>query len=144
MPETQSRRKSARISRLEARVTPDQKLLFERAANLRGRSLTDFLVDSAQNAAIETIKNFTVIQLDRMNSAAVAKVLSDPPTPNGGSKKAPFVHTRLRSRLAAALRALQTDAQREGTSRLSKRQINAEIDAVRKSYRSFHTKPSAK
>ena len=40
-----------RRARLEARVSAEQKALFERAAALQGLSLTDFLVQSAQAAA---------------------------------------------------------------------------------------------
>ena len=41
--------------RLEARVTRQQKRLIERAAYLRGTSVTDFVVASAQQAATATI-----------------------------------------------------------------------------------------
>ena len=39
---------AAKRERLEARVSPEQKALIERAARLEGRSVTDFLVRSAQ------------------------------------------------------------------------------------------------
>ena len=43
--------------RLEARVTRQQKRLIERAAYLRGTSVTDFVVASAQQAATATIRD---------------------------------------------------------------------------------------
>lgn len=47
-----------RRERLEARISPEQKALLERAAALEGRSLTDFVVASAQAAAHETIRRY--------------------------------------------------------------------------------------
>lgn len=38
------RAKAARTARLEARITPSQKALLERAAALSGRSLSEFVV----------------------------------------------------------------------------------------------------
>ena len=42
--------------RLEARVTPDQKRLIERAAELRGTTVTEFVVVSAQQAAAKQLE----------------------------------------------------------------------------------------
>jgi len=43
-----------RTERVAARVTPEQKSLLQPAAELTGRSLTDFILSSAQEAAEET------------------------------------------------------------------------------------------
>ena len=43
-------RRSRKEERLEARITPAQKRLIERAAALRGTSVTEFLVASAREA----------------------------------------------------------------------------------------------
>src|ERR1035438_7965494 len=40
-----------RDQRLEARITPDQKELIERAACVQGRTVTDFVVSALQEAA---------------------------------------------------------------------------------------------
>ena len=56
-------RRSRKQERLEARVTPAQKRLIERAAALRGTSVTDFVVASAQQAATDAIKEFDVLYL---------------------------------------------------------------------------------
>jgi uncharacterized protein (DUF1778 family) len=37
--------------RLEARITKEQKEIFQRAAELQGRTLTDFVISSLMNAA---------------------------------------------------------------------------------------------
>jgi uncharacterized protein (DUF1778 family) len=45
-----------RRERLEARVSRDQKALFQRAAVLRGRTLTDFVIASVHGAAVRVIE----------------------------------------------------------------------------------------
>ncbi len=47
-----------RAERLEVRTTSAQKRLIERAAELRGTSVTDFVVSNIQAAAAETIREF--------------------------------------------------------------------------------------
>ncbi len=44
-----------RAERLEARVTAGQKALIEHAAALQGRSVTDFVLSSVQEAAAKAI-----------------------------------------------------------------------------------------
>lgn len=68
--------------RLGARITPEQKALLQRAADLTGRSLTDFVVASAQAAAEETIRRYEIIQLTARDSERLAQVLLNPPAPN--------------------------------------------------------------
>jgi uncharacterized protein (DUF1778 family) len=71
-----------RRERLEARVSSEQKMLLERAAALEGRSLTDFVVSSAQSAAMETIQRYEVIALTARDSQLFAEALMHPPEPN--------------------------------------------------------------
>ena len=54
-----------RGERLEARVTADQKNLIERAAALQGRSVTDFVLSSVQEAARRHLHHRTVPVLAR-------------------------------------------------------------------------------
>lgn len=77
-----SRRRSRKLSRLEARVTPDQKRLIERAAHLRGTTVTDFVVVSAQQAAIETIKEFESLVLRDEAREVFVNAILNPPQPN--------------------------------------------------------------
>jgi uncharacterized protein (DUF1778 family) len=53
--------RSRKDERLETRVTPDQKRLIESAAALRGSTVTDFGVVSAQQAAADTIRDFETL-----------------------------------------------------------------------------------
>lgn len=71
-----------RRERLEARISAEQKALMERAAALEGRSLTDFIVGSAQAAATATIRQHEVITLTARDSAAFVEALMNPPAPN--------------------------------------------------------------
>lgn len=73
---------SAKRERLEARVSSELKELIQRAAALEGRSLSDFVVESAQRAAEETIRERAVITLSVQDSHAFAKALFNPPSPS--------------------------------------------------------------
>jgi uncharacterized protein (DUF1778 family) len=77
-----------RQERLEARVTSDQKRLIERAAQLRGTSVTDFVVTMAQAAATETIKDFETLHLRDQAREVFIHALLNPPEPNDAAKAA--------------------------------------------------------
>src|SRR5437879_11611342 len=65
-----ARKYARKLERLEARVTREQKRIIERAAELRGTSVTEFVVVSAQQAASKTIKDFeTDRKSTRLNSS---------------------------------------------------------------------------
>ncbi len=70
-----------RSERLEARVSREQKDLFVRAAELQGRSLTDFLVASAQEAAIETVRTHDALRLSERDRQAFVSALLARPAP---------------------------------------------------------------
>jgi len=81
-------RRSRKEERLEARVTPDQKRLIERAAELRGSSVTDFVVASAQKAAADTIRDFeTLVLRDQARDVFINAILNPPP-PNDAARAA--------------------------------------------------------
>lgn len=71
-----------RSERVEARVTSEQKKLFERAAALEGRSLTDFLLSSAQAAAADTISRHELLKLTPDDQEVFVSALLNPPEPN--------------------------------------------------------------
>ncbi|HKP51632.1 MAG TPA: DUF1778 domain-containing protein [Chloroflexia bacterium] len=75
-------RRAMKSERLEARVTRQQKALLQRAAELRGLSLTDFLIMSAQSAAEAIIREHNVITLTARDSLAFAEALLNPREPN--------------------------------------------------------------
>jgi uncharacterized protein (DUF1778 family) len=67
-----------RAERLEARVTSDQKSLIEHAAALQGRSVTDFVLSSVQEAARRTIEEHRRLDLSVRDSKAFVEALIDP------------------------------------------------------------------
>src|SRR5689334_1950208 len=74
--------------RLEARITPDQKHLIERAAQLRGTTVTNFVVASAQQAATDTIREFEVLTLRDRARTVFVNALLNPPVPNQAAQAA--------------------------------------------------------
>lgn len=70
-----------RAERLEARVTAEQKELIERAAALEGRSITDFVLTSVQDAAKRAIAEHEVIRLSVRDSQAFVDALLNPREP---------------------------------------------------------------
>jgi len=77
-----AQRRHARQERLEARIPRAQKRLLERAASLRGTSLTDFVLASAQEAATKTIKDFAMLSLCDEARKVFVDALMNPPPPN--------------------------------------------------------------
>lgn len=81
-------RRSRKDERIETRVTPAQKRLIERAAALRGTSITDFVVASAQEAAANTIREFDILRLHDGARDAFVKAVLRPPAPNPAARAA--------------------------------------------------------
>ena|SRR5438477_7843899 len=77
-----TKRRSRKEQRLEARVTSDQKRLIERAAELRGTSVTEFIVVSAQQAATKTIRDFETLSLRDEAREVFVNAILNPPAPN--------------------------------------------------------------
>lgn len=71
-----------RKQRLEARLTTDQKANIERAAVLKGTSVSDFVVISAAEAALRTIREHESLQLSASASAQFVESLLKPAAPN--------------------------------------------------------------
>ncbi len=79
---------AARNERLEARVSADQKNLFLRAAELQGRTLTDFVIASVHEAAVRTIVEMQSIQLTAQESRVFAEAMLNPREPTDRLKDA--------------------------------------------------------
>jgi uncharacterized protein (DUF1778 family) len=76
------------VERLEARVSPEQKELMQRAAALEGQTLTHFVVSSAQRAAEQTIREHEVLMLTPQESRQFVEALLNAPTPNAALRAA--------------------------------------------------------
>jgi uncharacterized protein (DUF1778 family) len=77
-----------RSKRLEIRATPEQKRLIERAAQLRGTSVTDFVVNKLQEAALEIVQETESIRLREEDRKVFFNALIHPPAPSGYTKAA--------------------------------------------------------
>ncbi|HEX4136914.1 MAG TPA: DUF1778 domain-containing protein [Bryobacteraceae bacterium] len=75
-------------ARLEARLPNDIHALLKRAAEIEGRSLTDFVVSAAREAACRTIEATEIIRLSVEDQRQIAKALLNPPKPTPALKKA--------------------------------------------------------
>lgn len=67
-----------RSERLETRVTAEQKTLIEQAAALQGRTVTDFVLSSVQDAARRAIADHQQIELSVRDSRAFVAALTKP------------------------------------------------------------------
>lgn len=88
MPVTRANRRSAKGERLEARLTRAQKDLIARAAALRGSSVTEFVVSSAQQAASEALKEVQLLTLHDEARDVFVRAVLHPPTPNAAARAA--------------------------------------------------------
>lgn len=68
-------------ARLEARISSDLHSMLRRAAELQGRTMTDFVVSAVQDAAQRAIEQAEVIRLSRADQECFAKALLSPPQP---------------------------------------------------------------
>ena len=84
-----------RTARLEARITPDALAVVRRAAELQGRSVSDFVVAAAQEAANRMIEATQIIRLSFEDQRAFAEAMLNPPAPAPALIRAAEAHRRL-------------------------------------------------
>lgn len=68
-------------TRLDAPVGADLYAILERAAEIRGITLTDFVVAAAQEAAQRTIAEAEVVRLSQADSQRFAEAILSPSPP---------------------------------------------------------------
>lgn len=90
MPHLQSR-----TSRLEARIAPDTLDVVRRAAELQGRSVSDFVVAAVQAAAHRAIEETQMIRLSVDDQRRFADMLINPPPLSPAMTRAAEAHARL-------------------------------------------------
>jgi uncharacterized protein (DUF1778 family) len=88
-------RASNRTARLEARIAPEALRIVRRAAELQGRSISDFVVAAAQEVAHRTIEQAQVIRLSVADQQRFVDLLLNPPALTPALKRARKAHTRL-------------------------------------------------
>ncbi len=88
-------RENNRSARIEARIAPDALAVVKRAAEMQGRSISDFVVAAAQEAAHKTIEEANIIRLSIEDQQRFVDLLLDPPALSPAMKRAGKAHARL-------------------------------------------------
>ena len=84
-----------RSTRLEARISPDVLAVVKRAAEIQGRSVSDFVVAAAREAAQRTIEETQIIRLSVEDQRTLAESVLNPPKPAPALRRARELHRRL-------------------------------------------------
>jgi uncharacterized protein (DUF1778 family) len=84
-----------KTARLEARITLDLQALLKKAAELDGRSVSDFVITAAQEAAERRIEQAHVIRLSLEDQRAFAEAILNPPEPTPALRRAFRRHREL-------------------------------------------------
>ena len=77
-----TKQKTLKSNRLEARVSANQKQLFQQAAHLLGRPLTDFVISTLQEVSLRVIQEHELLKLLDQDRQLFAQSLIKPPLPN--------------------------------------------------------------
>ena len=80
--------KVSTTARLEARLPADIHALLKRAAEIEGRTLTDFVVTAAREAACRTIEETDIIRLSVEDQRQIAEAILNPPDPAPALRRA--------------------------------------------------------
>ena len=75
-------------ARLEARISKELHATLKRAAEIQGRTMTDFVVSAVQDAAQRAIEQSGVIRLSLADQECFASALLSPPKPTAALKQA--------------------------------------------------------
>ncbi|MBK5205966.1 MAG: DUF1778 domain-containing protein [Polaromonas sp.] len=75
-------------ARLEARISIGLHTMLKRAAEIQGRTMTDFVVSAVQDAAQRAIEQAEVIRLTLADQECFAQALLAPPQPAPALKRA--------------------------------------------------------
>jgi uncharacterized protein (DUF1778 family) len=86
---------SNRTARIEARIAPDALTVVRRAAEIQGRSVSDFVVAAAQEAAHRTIEETHLIRLSVKDQQLFVDLMLNPSPLSPALKRAKKAHARL-------------------------------------------------
>jgi len=70
-----------RTARVEARIAPEALAIVRKAAEIQGRSVSDFIVSAAQDAARQTVAEMEILRFSRKAQEQFARLILDPPRP---------------------------------------------------------------
>ena len=78
-----SKKKVVAKARFDARLTEEQKGLFEEAAKIKGySSLSNFVIQVCQEASVEIINRHNAILISEKDKSIFFDALANPPKPN--------------------------------------------------------------
>ena len=80
----------AKSERIDLRLTPEMKAQLQHAADLRGCTLTSFVLESARQASESAIRDHEIITLTIAESERLARALLEPPKPMNQALKAAY------------------------------------------------------
>lgn len=90
---TAAKTKTAKKWRLEARVSREAEKTIKRAAELQGRTITDFVVTAAIQTAQKAIEDTELIRLTIEDQEAFANALLNPPNVPESLRRAAEKHS---------------------------------------------------
>jgi len=76
-----SKRPKSKAYRFDARLNEEQKVLIQRAADLEGRTMTDFVLHSAELAAERAIEERAILILSARETEAFVDAILNPVQP---------------------------------------------------------------
>jgi uncharacterized protein (DUF1778 family) len=76
-----SRAPRAKVYRFDARLNEEQKLLIQKAADLEGRTMTDFVLHSAESAAGRAIEERVMLILSARQTESFVDAILQPAKP---------------------------------------------------------------
>ena len=81
-------KKGRKVERVEARLNSEQKRRIEYAARLKGTSISEFMVSSADEAAVHAIQQHETWTLTGSDRQVVVEALLNPRSPSARMKAA--------------------------------------------------------
>lgn len=87
--------RNTRSARIEARTTPSVLAVVREAAEMQGRSVSDFVMAAAEDAAKRAIENAHVVRLSAEDQKRFVEAILNPPPPTPAMQRAWEHHHRL-------------------------------------------------
>ena len=80
-PRKRNKELQAKAYRFDARLNEEQKILIQKAADLEGRTMTDFVLHSAEAAAVRTIEERAMLILSARETESFVDAILHPAEP---------------------------------------------------------------
>ena len=88
-------KQSNRTARIEARIAPEALAVVRRAAEIQGRSISDFVVAAAHEADTRTIEDTAILRLSLEEQRKFVDLLLHPPPLSPALERARKAHRKL-------------------------------------------------